>query len=406
MFENIPNNWKKLEAEKYCFAVTDGTHDSPKPVEYNGIYLLTSKNITSGHLDYKNAYSISKEDFEKINKRSLVEKYDILFSMIGTVGESCIVDTDYINFAIKNVGLFKLNGDKIKAKWLNYFFKTANANLYIKQNLKGGNQKYIALNILRKFPIPVPPTLGEQQEIVDVLDAASEIIRLRTACIESAQSLIPALFQEMFGDINNNIHSLPISEIKSCVEINPTKIVMNDNDDVTFLGMKDVTENGQIDLSTIKKYEEVKKGFTSFKNGDVLLAKITPCFENGKAAIAKNLVNNTGFGSTEFYVLRPNQNKILPEYLYSIVKSSRFSEIGRSNMKGAAGQKRLIKDFVSNYKFLLPDIPQQKLYAAKVQEIEEYIKSQQAELENAKTMFQSILHHSFTGELTRRAYGE
>src|SRR5699024_938983 len=194
MFENIPKNWEKLEAEQYCFAVTDGTHDSPKPVEYNGIYLLTSKNITSGHLDYKNAYSISKEDFEKINKRSLVEKYDILFSMIGTVGESCIVDTDYINFAIKNVGLFKLNGNKIKAKWLNYFFKTANANLYIKQNLKGGNQKYIALNILRKFPIPVPPTLEEQQEIVDVLDAASEIIRLRTACIESAQSLIPALF--------------------------------------------------------------------------------------------------------------------------------------------------------------------------------------------------------------------
>lgn len=252
----------------------------------------------------------------------------------------------------------------------------------------------------------IPPTLEEQQEIVDVLDAADRIISLRTACIESAQDLIPALFQEMFGDINNNIHSLPISEIKSCVEINPTKIVINDNDDVTFLGMKDVTENGQIDLSTIKKYEEVKKGFTSFKNDDVLLAKITPCFENGKAAIAKNLVNNTGFGSTEFYVLRPNQNKILPDYLYSTVKSSRFSEMGRSNMKGAAGQKRLIKDFVSNYKFLLPDIPQQKLFAAKVQEIEAYIKTQQVELENTKTMFQFLLHHSFTGELTRRAYEE
>ena len=247
----------------------------------------------------------------------------------------------------------------------------------------------------------IPPTLEEQQEIVDVLDAASEIIRLRTACIESAQSLIPALFQEMFGDINNNIHSLPISEIKSCVEINPTKIIMNDNDDVTFLGMKDVTENGQMDLSTIKKYEEVKKGFTSFKNDDVLLAKITPCFENGKAAIAKNLVNNTGFGSTEFYVLRPEQNKILPEYLYSIVKSSRFLEIGKSNMKGAAGQKRLIKDFVSNYKFLLPDMPQQELFATKAQEIEAYIKTQQAELENAKTMFQSLLYYAFTGKLTK-----
>ncbi len=297
----------------------------------------------------------------------------------------------------------EVNDNLYLKKYLYYFLK--NNFAILNEKVTGAAIPHLNRSTLENLEI-YKASLAEQKEMVDVLDAASEIIRLRTACIESAQSLIPALFQEMFGDINNNIHSLPISEIKSCVEINPTKIVINDNDDVTFLGMKDVTENGQIDLSTIKKYEEVKKGFTSFKNDDVLLAKITPCFENGKAAIAKNLVNNTGFGSTEFYVLRPNQNKILPDYLYSIVKSSRFSEMGRSNMKGAAGQKRLIKDFVSNYKFLLPDIPQQKLFAAKVQEIEAYIKTQQVELENTKTMFQFLLHHSFTGELTRRAYEE
>lgn len=297
----------------------------------------------------------------------------------------------------------EVNDNLYLKKYLYYFLK--NNFAILNEKVTGAAIPHLNRSTLENLEI-YKASLAEQKEMVDVLDAASEIIRLRTACIESAQSLIPALFQEMFGDINNNIHSLPISEIKSCVEINPTKIVINDNDDVTFLGMKDVTENGQIDLSTIKKYEEVKKGFTSFKNDDVLLAKITPCFENGKAAIAKNLVNNTGFGSTEFYVLRPNQNKILPDYLYSIVKSSRFSEMGRSNMKGAAGQKRLIKDFVSNYKFLLPDIPQQKLFAAKVQEIEAYIKTQQVELENTKTMFQFLLHHSFTGKLTRRAYEE
>ena len=285
----------------------------------------------------------------------------------------------------------EVNDNLYLKKYLYYFLK--NNFAILNEKVTGAAIPHLNRSTLENLEI-YKASLAEQKEMVDVLDAASEIIRLRTACIESAQSLIPALFQEMFGDINNNIHSLPISEIKSCVEINPTKIVINDNDDVTFLGMKDVTENGQIDLSTIKKYEEVKKGFTSFKNDDVLLAKITPCFENGKAAIAKNLVNNTGFGSTEFYVLRPNQNKILPDYLYSIVKSSRFSEMGRSNMKGAAGQKRLIKDFVSNYKFLLPDIPQQKLFAAKVQEIEAYIKTQQVELENTKTMFQFLLHHS------------
>ena len=396
MFKNIPKHWN-INPLSFPEISTIIMGQSPSSNTYND----TQEGLPffQGKADFGDFSPTPRVWCSKPLKIS--QKDDILLSVrapVGTINyntETCCIGR----------GLAAIRaGKKLLPKYIYYFFKYYEPIL--KEEGSGAVFSAITKSFVENIRIPVPPTLEEQQEIVDVLDAASEIIRLRTACIESAQFLIPALFQEMFGDINNNIHSLPISEIKSCVEINPTKIVMNDNDDVTFLGMKDVTENGQIDLSTIKKYEEVKKGFTSFKNGDVLLAKITPCFENGKAAIAKNLVNNTGFGSTEFYVLRPNQNKILPEYLYSIVKSSRFSEIGRSNMKGAAGQKRLIKDFVSNYKFLLPDIPQQKLYAAKVQEIEEYIKSQQAELENAKTMFQSLLHHSFTGELTRRAYGE
>lgn len=370
----------------------------------NGIPIIRIGDIKNNRIVTENCAKVN-EKYLSICKNYIIQNGDILIAMTGaTVGKIALNTEKKPLLLNQRVGRFICNTN-ILPKYLYYVLLSDAFYNKVQYKASGAGQPNISPTEIGNIRIPVPPSLEEQQEIVDVLDAADRIIRLRTACIESAQFLIPALFQEMFGDINNNIHSLPISEIKSCVEINPTKIVMNDNDDVTFLGMKDVTENGQIDLSTIKKYEEVKKGFTSFKNDDVLLAKITPCFENGKAAIAKNLVNNTGFGSTEFYVLRPNQNKILPEYLYSIVKSSRFSEMGRSNMKGAAGQKRLIKDFVSNYKFLLPDIPQQKLFAAKVQEVEEYIKSQQAELENAKTMFQSLLHHSFTGELTRHKFG-
>ena len=404
MFENIPNNWKKLEAEKYCFAVTDGTHDSPKPVEYNGIYLLTSKNITSGHLDYKNAYSISKEDFEKINKRSLVEKYDILFSMIGTVGESCIVDTDYINFAIKNVGLFKLNGDKIKAKWLNYFFKTANANLYIKQNLKGGNQKYIALNILRKFPIPVPPTLGEQQEIVDVLDAASEIIRLRTACIESAQSLIPALFQEMFGDPINNNKNWPIVKIDTVTNVisggtPSTKIPEYWDGDIVWLTPKDLSGYNSVYISkgerNITDLGYKKSSAQIMPKGSVLFTSRAPI---GYVAIADtDLCTNQGFKS-----FVPSMD-IKSEYLYQLLKMMKPKIL---NMASGAVFKEISGSKIKELKIPLPNIELQNQFATKVQEIEAYIKTQQAELENAKTMFQSLLHHSFTGELTRRAYGE
>lgn len=339
MFEKVPKNWKMVLSVDYCANVTDGTHDSPKPVENNGLYLLTSKNITSGELNYKDAYCISKEDFDKINNRSLVEQYDVLYSMIGTVGESCIVKNSKIDFAIKNVGLFKFNGNELDAKWFNYYLKTDFAKNYTLQALKGSTQKYIPLNVLRKFPIPIPSSTQEQEEIVKVLDAASDMVRLRKQCIQYAQDLIPALFQEMFGDIDNNKMKYPILSIKSLCEINPPKPQLSDELMVTFLGMKDVTENGQIDLSTNKTYEEVKKGFTNFQDNDVLLAKITPCFENGKAAVVKKLTNGFGFGSTEFYVLRPDLGKILPEYLYSIIKTPRFNSIGRLNMKGAAGQK-------------------------------------------------------------------
>ena len=152
-------------------------------------------------------------------------------------------------------------------------------------------------------------------------------------------------------------------------------------------------------------YEEVKKGFTNFENEDVLLAKITPCFENGKAAIVRNLINGYGFGSTEFYVLRPHQKLILPEYVYSIIKSHSFAEPGKYKMAGAAGQKRLPKEYVLNYKFPLPSIEMQERFAEKVREINSYIEEQQEELKNAKQMFQSLLHHAFTGKLTAKKYG-
>lgn len=384
MFENIPKNWEKLEAEQYCFAVTDGTHDSPKPVEYNGIYLLTSKNITSGHLDYKNAYSISKEDFEKINKRSLVEKYDILFSMIGTVGESCIVDTDYINFAIKNVGLFKLNGNMIKAKWLNYFFKTANANLYIKQNLKGGNQKYIALNILRKFPIPVPPTLEEQQEIVDVLDAASEIIRLRTACIESAQSLIPALFQEMFGDPINNKKNLSKEKIGKILTLTSGK----------FIPSKELDNNGQYPVYGGNGINGYHNEFL-FEDSKICIGRV-----GVKCGCVHKTKPNSWITDNALYI----NNYLIP--INETYLKEALTQINLNQYAKRAAQPVISQTTIYNQYILLPPIEQQELFAKKVQEIEAYIKTQQAELENAKTMFQSLLHHSFTGELTRRAYGE
>ena len=141
-----------IKAEEYCISVFDGTHDTPKVAE-TGYKLVTSKNILSNTLDLNSAYFISEEDFVNINKRSKVKQYDILFSMIGTVGSLYFETSDTIDYAIKNIGVFS-SGDKEKAEWLYYYLQSSYAQQYIKRYLNGAVQKFLPLKGLREFPVP------------------------------------------------------------------------------------------------------------------------------------------------------------------------------------------------------------------------------------------------------------
>ena len=107
----IPNDWSVLKADDYCIKVTDGTHDSPKQV-VNGFPLVTSRHIRGNEIDFTNTYNISVEDFENINKRSNVDQWDVIISMIGEYcGFSYLEENPETNYAIKNVGLFKINNE-------------------------------------------------------------------------------------------------------------------------------------------------------------------------------------------------------------------------------------------------------------------------------------------------------
>ena len=154
-------------AEDYCLRVADGTHDSPKEVEF-GKKLVTSKNIIGGKLNLEKSYFISLEDFNEVNKRSRVDQWDILISMIGTVGEVALIK-EKPDFAIKNVGLLK-NDDEYTAKWLYYYLKSDLGQYQIKSRLRGTTQLYIPLKDLRKLEIQVPKNHEDLIKIVRILD--------------------------------------------------------------------------------------------------------------------------------------------------------------------------------------------------------------------------------------------
>ena len=133
--------------------------------------------------------------------------------------------------------------------------------------------------------------------------------------------------------------------------------------DVSFVPMEAVGEYGGIDLSRNKLLAEVAAGYTYFRDGDVVVAKITPCFENGKGALAERLTNDIAFGTTELHVFRA-KSKIDRRFLFYVTLGDAFRRLGEADMYGAGGQKRVSESFFKNFKHPLPPQAEQRAIAA------------------------------------------
>lgn len=187
---------KLIPASEYCKSVFDGTHDTPKPCT-EGHKLLTSKNILNGELDKSNAYYISEEDYNAINIRSKVHQDDILFSMIGSVGNVCLIkDNDSaIDFAIKNMGVFSC-GEKEKAVFLYYYLQSPFAKKTIESYLNGAVQKFLGLERLRTFP--VPEYSDDMKKIAAVLSSLDDKIALNRRMNAKLEQMAKRLYDHWF----------------------------------------------------------------------------------------------------------------------------------------------------------------------------------------------------------------
>ena len=192
---NNPYNFSKMKLGKIC-DVRDGTHDSPK-YQTVGYPLITSKNLTSGEIDFSNCNYIKEEDYKKINLRSEVTRGDIIMPMIGTIGNPIIVNTD-IRFAIKNVALIKFNKNTLQNIYVKYFLGSDYFDFSVLRNIRGGTQKFIALKDLRDLDILVPPLELQNQFASFVQEIDKSRSRIQKS-LEASQELFDSLMQEYFG---------------------------------------------------------------------------------------------------------------------------------------------------------------------------------------------------------------
>lgn len=184
--------------------------------------------------------------------------------------------------------------------------------------------------------------------------------------------------------------------LSSIAEINPSfsKRVSNSSL-VSFITMSDVKEVGGLNEFEDRFYYEVKSGFTRFVENDVIFAKITPCMENGKGALVKNLTNEVGFGSTEFHVLRANSDGC-PEYIYQMTKDVCFRQLAEKNMTGSAGQRRVPTDFFRVHKVYIPEKEQQQKIAKILSTVDNLIEKTQSLIDKYTAIKQGMMADLFT----------
>ena len=195
----------------------------------------------------------------------------------------------------------------------------------------------------------------------------------------------------------------PVETIDVVAQVNP-KLAATDRPDldeiVCFVPMAAVSEETlSIKAQAERPFSEVAKGYTPFKRGDVLVAKITPCFENGKMALADNLAHELGFGTTEFHVFRPSE-RITGPYLFNLLRAPYVRKAGAMKMKGAAGQRRVPADFFAALQIPLPPLAEQKRIAGILDAADALRAKRREALAQLDTLLQSTFLDMFGDPVT------
>lgn len=402
MTNNLPKNWCECKFSDVCYLQNGYAFDS-KSYKEKGTYLIRISDIQNNEVHCTNCVKVTEE----VDKCFTVSYGDFLLAMSGaTTGKTGVYkdsDKALLNQRVGNLKIYDEN--IIIPKFRNYFISSKRQE--IEKLAYGGAQPNISKSMIENLKMLLPP-LEEQGRIVEKIeelfsdiDNGIKDLKIAQAQIKQyRQSVLKSAFE---GKLYKTSEWKEV-KLEDVCQINPKTEIkdMKDDDIVSFLPMTSVKAECNYYTEENVLYSKVKKGYTKFKNGDVLFAKITPCMENGKVCIVDNLIQDIGFGSTEFHILRC-LNNIIPKYVYYVVIQQCFRKKAKKNMVGAVGQQRVPADFMKNFDILLPPLPEQQQIVAEIEKrfavADEMEKAVNDSLLQAEKLKQSILKQAFAGKL-------
>lgn len=375
--------------------IRDGTHDTPKYVE-SGIPLITSKNLTDNGLSFENASFISESDHLEISKRSEVNRGDILYGMIGTIGKPTLVDTDRV-FSIKNVALFKHSGDRIDGRYLLWLLQSDEINRQIQSLTRGGTQKFVSLGVLRGLRATIPP-VEEQRRIAAILDKADALRAKRREVLTQLDRLAQSIFMEIFGDPETIYTKWPVKKLGELLQFLTSGsrgwAEYYADSGALFLRIQNVCRDklDLDDVAFVSPPESAEAQRTEVQEGDVLLS-ITA--DLGRTAVVPKGIGRAHINQ-HLSILRTTA--IVPRFLSAFLSSpaGKREVLGRNKQGVKAG---LNFDDIRSFRIPIPPDSLQQNFVKQTEKVEAVIQTHRLALKQLDALFASLQHRAFQGEI-------
>jgi len=410
----IPEDWEVSRLGEIAEIATG--QSAPQGEEYfkNGKYPF----IRVSHLSNEGYKIIS---YDLINDKA-VKDYNLkIFSKDSIVfpksGASIFLEKraklSFDAYIVSHLCIVNSSSDDLNQNFLFY-------TLINKKLAKDKDSNYPTLNIneIKSIQIPLPP-LPEQKAIATVLDKIRQAIEQTEEVIKATKELKKSLMKHLFtygvvplDEIDKvklketEIGLIPehweVVKIKDVFEFTkkPRNLKINEYDLLPFISMESISENEiKIKKFIWKSFKEITSGSFVFK-GDLIIAKITPSFENGKQSILSNLPTDFGYATTEIYALHPRDvNKVINEILYFYLKISEVRQSLASKMEGSTGRQRLPKHVLENLQIPLPPIDEQKQIVEVLSSVDKKIEAEENKKQALEQLFKTLLNNLMSGKI-------
>ena len=390
-FEGYTESWEEKKLGEVN-DVRDGTHDSPKYVQ-DGYPLVTSKNLTSEGLDFSDISFISEVDYISINKRSKVEIGDIIFGMIGTIGNPVLLKID--GFAIKNVALLK-KGGFIDNSFLIQLLQSSSFIKYISLENAGGTQKFLGLSQIRNFQL-FSPSLPEQTAIGSFFQDIDQLISLQQRKLEVLKEqkktylklLFPAKGQTKpalrFAGFEDEWKEVKLGEVCSIKGGNAWKSEHYSTDGkYLVVTISNVKGNEYIDDTYGNRIDTVESQFI-LEQGDILISL------TGNVGRVSKMTEVAAVLNQRVGKLATNQSN---NFLFTLLSNRNFEKEMVLSSQGAA-QANISNNDVLNYKTSFPSLPEQEAIGSFFQDLDKAIAKQEEKVNQLKESKQTLLRKMF-----------